>query len=649
MTVAEAKVALPLPALVQREGLGAHAKKSAHCPFHDDQHESFSIWQKEGKWWWKCHAGCGHGDEITFLEKLKGISSRDATKLYIEMAGGRKTVTRCRFDWDSCKSALTGKHVEEIAKERGYPLDFCFRLRDQKLVGLYQDSIAFPVHASSGAVVGCHYRIKQTGKWKYAPEGIKVAPLVVGKVNGEVHLFESQWCALALWSMFAKDAAPAVIATRGSGNSIPAATIPSGVAIYAWKQNDQPGEKWLAKILETFPQARTPIVPLPHKDFNDWSKAGLQGIDLMIAIKDAEPQRVSPEKLFNQIKDFLTRYIVFSQPHHVDAIALWVMHTWVADCADFTPYIYLHSPVMRCGKTQVHRVVEPLVKNPLRTCNVSEAALYREIEESHPTLLWDEIDSIFGNRKSSEANENKRALLNAGHERGMTTVRMERGPGGFVKISFDPFCPKILAGIGRLPDTIVDRSIPILIHRRLKSQACHKFRRQDRANAKPLHEALKTWSADADLQKRLREAHPEMPECLTDRQEDIWEPLLAIADSIGGDVPEVARAAAGTLCENEDELNYGMEQLAAIRKLIGERSRITSVDLIEGLWEADALPSRLIEDEKPNHKKIGHWLSKFIKSYGGKPARQLKFEGQNLRGYEMAELQPIFDRYCPLA
>jgi hypothetical protein len=355
----------------------------------------------------------------------------------------------------------------------------------------------------------------------------------------------------------------------------------------------------------------------------------------------------SPEELFNKIKAYITRYVVLSQPQHADVLALWVMHTWVADSADFTPYIYLHSPVMRCGKTQVHRVVEPLVKNPLRTCNVSEAALYREIEESHPTLLWDEIDSIFGNRKSSEANQNKRALLNAGYERGMTAIRMERGPGGFVKISFDPFCPKILAGIGRLPDTIVDRSIPILIHRRLKTQSCHKYRRQDRAKAKPLYDALEAWSKDVELLKTLRESQPQMPESLTDRQEDILEPLLAIADSIGGDVPRLARVAAELLCDIEDELSYGAEQLAAIRKVVGNKSRITSAELIKGLWEADALPSRLMDDNEPNHKKIGHWLSKFIKSYAGKPARQLKFEGQNLRGYETAELQPIFDRYCP--
>jgi hypothetical protein len=52
------------------------------------------------------------------------------------------------------------------------------------------------------------------------------------------------------------------------------------------------------------------------------------------------------------------------------------------------------------------------------------------------------------------------------------------------------------------------------------------------------------------------------------------------------------------------------------------------------------------ESEKPNYKKIGSWLSKLIKSYGGKPAWQLDFDGENDRGYEAAELREIFDRYC---
>jgi hypothetical protein len=86
----EATRRLPLPQLLEKLGLAAHAKKSARCPFpgHDDKHPSFSVFQgKDGFWFWKCHAGCGEGDEILFLRKLKGLSMTEAMNLYLDMAG----------------------------------------------------------------------------------------------------------------------------------------------------------------------------------------------------------------------------------------------------------------------------------------------------------------------------------------------------------------------------------------------------------------------------------------------------------------------------------------------------------------------------------------------------------------------------------
>jgi CHC2 zinc finger len=83
----EAKRRLPLPQLMEKEGLGDHAKKRAHCPFHDDEHESFSVHTgADGFWHYKCFAGCGDGDEIMFLRKLKGLSSSKVMNLYLSMA-----------------------------------------------------------------------------------------------------------------------------------------------------------------------------------------------------------------------------------------------------------------------------------------------------------------------------------------------------------------------------------------------------------------------------------------------------------------------------------------------------------------------------------------------------------------------------------
>src|SRR5438876_9600655 len=86
--IAEAKRRMALPALLHRIGLGEHAKKSARCPFHDDKHNAFSVWKNgSGLWFWKCHAGCGEGDEITFLEKHEGLSNGQAIRRYLELAG----------------------------------------------------------------------------------------------------------------------------------------------------------------------------------------------------------------------------------------------------------------------------------------------------------------------------------------------------------------------------------------------------------------------------------------------------------------------------------------------------------------------------------------------------------------------------------
>src|SRR5437764_7903338 len=114
---AEAKRQVPLPALLHRLGLGEHAKKSARCPFHDDKHNSFSVWKNGvGLWYWKCHAGCGEGDEMNFAEKHHGISNKEAMKLFLEMAGVNGAAPPARkatwtsqstspLDWQACVEA----------------------------------------------------------------------------------------------------------------------------------------------------------------------------------------------------------------------------------------------------------------------------------------------------------------------------------------------------------------------------------------------------------------------------------------------------------------------------------------------------------------------------------------------------------------
>jgi CHC2-type zinc finger protein len=103
----EAKRRLPLPDLMAKEGFGDRAKKSAHCPLHDDEHKSFSVFEGiDGFWHWKCFAECGDGDEIMFLRKLKNLSLTDAMNLYLEEAGFRACAPRKSREYPKSPEAL---------------------------------------------------------------------------------------------------------------------------------------------------------------------------------------------------------------------------------------------------------------------------------------------------------------------------------------------------------------------------------------------------------------------------------------------------------------------------------------------------------------------------------------------------------------
>jgi hypothetical protein len=229
--------------------------------------------------------------------------------------------------------------------------------------------------------------------------------------------------------------------------------------------------------------------------------------------------------ILDDVVRFLRRFVVLSESQ-ADAIALWIVHTYAIEAADTTPYLSVVSAEKRSGKTRLLEVLELLVCSPLPTANISDAALFRAIAELSPTLLFDEVDAIFGAK--AREREDLRGLLNAGYRRGALARRMG-GPRMTTLEAFPVFCPKALAGIGDLPDTITDRAIRIQLERKTRDERIERFRRREvEAEAELLRMRLADWlEPQVD---ELQAARPQLPDELDDRAQDIWEPLLAIAD-----------------------------------------------------------------------------------------------------------------------
>ncbi len=293
--------------------------------------------------------------------------------------------------------------------------------------------------------------------------------------------------------------------------------------------------------------------------------------------------------LLAQTERCIRKYVVLANEHQATAIALFVLHTWAFEAAHATPYLAVVSPDKRSGKTRLLELLVLLVRNGWRVSNPSAAVIYRRIELESPTVLLDEMDTIF--TRNGEVNEALRGILNAGNRPGAHVSRCAGD--GHEPRDFNVYCAKVLAGIdnGRLPDTIRDRAILIQMQRKRPEETVERFRPRDvEPQAEIFREHLEEWAAaHVDV---LTNARPEWPDGLGDRAAEAWEPLFAIADLAAGDWPQRAREAAQALNasqETQDD-NDGTLLLAAIRDAFADGEVIPTRELLASINRDEELP-----------------------------------------------------------
>ncbi|MBN0810054.1 DUF3631 domain-containing protein, partial [Pseudomonas aeruginosa] len=107
---------------------------------------------------------------------------------------------------------------------------------------------------------------------------------------------------------------------------------------------------------------------------------------------------------------------------------------------------------------------------------------------------------------------------------------------------FNVWGAKALCGIGKIADTLADRSIPLRLRRRVAGEKVERLRHSDPVMWERLQAKLARWTADNAV--TVGDARPAPIQGLNDRANDCWEPLLAIAEAAGGHWPKSARQAA---------------------------------------------------------------------------------------------------------
>lgn len=312
---------------------------------------------------------------------------------------------------------------------------------------------------------------------------------------------------------------------------------------------------------------------------------------------------VNGKDLINQIERLFSDHIIFKDDRIPQLLSVWVMGTYFFKVFRFYGYLWVNSPVKRCGKSLLLDILSLISFNATpRLVNPSEASVFREVDSNDATLIIDEVESLSHGEKDQRSE--LISLLNSGFQRGSLASRVETRNKEFVVTYFNSYCPKALAGIKSIVDTIEDRSFKVPMARKAKSETIKRF------NLKTLDSQIEKIREDCFLWALryvgdVSEFYVEMPELqgtknLDDRMKDILEPLLSIASIIDAQAEDKTIRTVKNIVELASDMGRGREDAEALNGSIPAVVNVMK-QIIDGIDErfisADELFSKFQGDE----------------------------------------------------
>ena len=212
-------------------------------------------------------------------------------------------------------------------------------------------------------------------------------------------------------------------------------------------------------------------------------------------------------------------------------------------------------------------------------------------------------------------------------------------------------CPKAIAGIGGLPDTVLDRSIVVNLTRRLPGASLAHWRDRDRTAIEELRRKLGRWCEDNAANIVAGLSGVTFPPGLHDRGRDAWEALLAIGDVAGSDWSgrdgRAWKACEHVTASTADEETGAREMvLADLHTIFKDKDWPEAIGTNQVLEDLIAMEARPWNEWKRGKPLTARGLSSLLKPFRVQP-RQRKHAGENLRSYLLADLAPPFEAYFP--
>lgn len=350
--------------------------------------------------------------------------------------------------------------------------------------------------------------------------------------------------------------------------------------------------------------------------------------------------------VLDQAVRFLARFL--SAPEHVlNLMVLWAAHTHARNldgslATDTSPRMIFLSDKPGSGKTVALSLLMGLSRSASTLIDATPAGLATMISEGDTTIGLDETDILFG---AGNAKSTLRSLINAGYKGGSVWRRSN-------KDVIPLFAPIAMAGLstrwfasGDL-EALRTRCLHITLAKAAGSAPIETYRNREHG---PMMHALSGQLArwvDANLDA-ITEVFPAAPEGLHNRDAELCEPLLQVADAAGGHWPTSAREALLAVLQNETTEEEREADVPITHRLLadmqvvfaeaGNPPSLPTTDLTEGLL---TLPNSPWSELWPNHGAVARELAALVAPLGLTPVN-VRQGAKVLKGYKRASVAAL--------
>lgn len=346
----------------------------------------------------------------------------------------------------------------------------------------------------------------------------------------------------------------------------------------------------------------------------------------------------------DETRKFIARY-VSAEDEVLDVLALWAASTYAMSSLVTHPHLLLTSKKPGSGKTTALMIIKDLSRKGYDSTGTLPALKSKLAEANGDiTVVWDEVSDMFGKSGLNQSNNYFATTLKRSYKRGATDSRSVNR----VAEPFSVFVPIAMTGRGHaVYDDIRERCIVIPMVKRTPRDY------YDVREAEPAALALgKALGYFVNQNKstieafRARGLHP----MLVNRDLEVWEPILAMAYALGGNLwLKRALRAFQELGLSEDDAPVLTPEQTILRdmvravKVLQERSE----EEITEVYGADLRDEMRRFDEPLYLTTSDRALSMDMASAMGVPAHVITRNNRQGRGWNVATIDLVWETRRP--